>query len=134
MLEDVVEGLLGRYLTFAGDFCEVAQNKAEVFGEEVAAELHLKAFDDALQVVLGVGEGLILTGGGDDDVVVVGMGSGVDELLAQAIESHAVFGLKGIGLVLDADDGLVVAHGDVGVGHAGLRHQDDDAGTLGGSQ
>ena len=51
-------------------------------------------------------------------------------MLLEVVEANAVLGLESVGLVLDADDGLVVAGGDVRVGDAGLGHHEDDAGTL----
>ena len=36
MGEDVVEGFLGSYLSFASYFGEVGEDEAEVFGKEVA--------------------------------------------------------------------------------------------------
>ncbi len=59
----------------ASDVGEGVEGEAEVFGEKVAAEFHRHAVKDALQMFVGTGEGVVVTGGGNDDVV---LGDGGD--------------------------------------------------------
>ena len=59
----------------AGDVGEGVEGEAEIFGEEVAAELLIHAVKDALQMFVGTGEGIVVAGGGNDDVV---LGDGRD--------------------------------------------------------
>ena len=80
---------------------------------------------------MGTDEGVVVAGVGDDDVGIGGLGGGSDELLFEGFDAYAIFGLKSLGLVLDADDSLVVVGGDVGVGHTRLCHHQDDTGTPG---
>lgn len=80
------------------------------------------------------GESFVVTGVGDDDVCVCRLGGSVDELLTEIVESDAVLGLERLGLVFDADDGLVLADRDVGVGHTRFGHHQDDGGTLCGAE
>ena len=110
---------------------EGVEGEAEVFGKKVAAGLLTKAIDDALKMCLGTTEGIVMTSIGNDDIIVGNLRGSIDELLAQMVKAYAVFSLKSLGLVLDADDGLVVAHGNDRVGHAWLCHHQDDLGTLG---
>lgn len=53
----------------AGDFAEVGDAVADVFGEEVAGEVVLEAFEDAGDGVGGMAEGLVVADVGDDDLV-----------------------------------------------------------------
>lgn len=94
--------------------------------------MHVEAFDDALDGLVGSDEGIVVAGVGDDDIGVGGLGGGGYELLLQGFEAYAEFGLESWGLVLNVDDGLVVVGLDVGVGDAGLFHEQDDAGTANG--
>ena len=80
------------------------------------------------------GESFVVTGVGDDDVCVCRLGGSVDELLTEVVESDAVLGLERFGLVFDADDGLVLVEGNIGVGHTGFGHHQDDGGTLCGAE
>ena len=73
-----------------------------------------------------------MAGGGDDGVGVGGVGGSGDELLSEVVETNAVFGLESGGFVFDADEGLVIADGDVGIGNSRLCHHKDDVGALGG--
>lgn len=59
----------------ASDVGEGVEGEAEVFGEEVAAESLVYAVKDALQMFVGTGEGFVVAGGGNDDVV---LGDGRD--------------------------------------------------------
>jgi len=52
MTEDVVEGFLGCDLT-AGDVGEVMEGEAEVFGEKVAGEVGVEAFEDTEEGSMG---------------------------------------------------------------------------------
>ena len=72
VLEDVLEHGVGRY--FAYDVGEVVDALAEVLGDEVAGELHLKAVLHAVDGVEGVGEGFVVAGIGDDDVALRDVG------------------------------------------------------------
>ena len=81
----------------AGDFGEGVEGEAEVFGEEVATEIVVEAVEDTLQVGVGAGEGFVMTGVGDDDVVVGGLGGGIKELLAERVEADAELGGDGDG-------------------------------------
>ena len=82
-------------------------------------------------MVMGTKEGFVVTGIGDDDIGISCLGGCGKEPGAELIESDAVFGLEGFSLVLDANDGLVVADRNVRVGDTGLGHHQDDGGTLG---
>lgn len=53
----------------AGDVGESVEGEAEVFGEKVAAEFHRHAVKDALQMFVGTSEGVVMAGGGNDDIV-----------------------------------------------------------------
>ena len=53
----------------ASDVGKGVEGEAEVFGEKVAAELLIHAVDDALQMFVGTGEGIVVASGGNDDVV-----------------------------------------------------------------
>ena len=92
-----------------------------------------------------------MAGVGDDDVVVWGLGGGIDELPTERVEADVELGGDGdgrgedriakngtrgveVGLVDNGDDGLGVANGDVGIGHSGFCHQQDDGGALDGGQ
>ena len=130
--EDVVEGFLRGDLA-AGDFGEDVESLAEVFGEEVTAQFVVETFDDAPDAVVGTEESIVVAGVGDYDVGVGECGGSGDELLLEHVEPDAIFGLESLGLVLDADDGLVIAETDIGVGDAWLGHHEDDAGALGSS-
>lgn len=59
----------------AGDVGEGVEGEAEVFGEKVAAEFHRHAVKDALQMFVGASEGVVMAGGGNDDIV---LGDGGD--------------------------------------------------------
>ena len=131
--ENVVEGFLGSDLA-AGDVGEVGEGEAEVFGEEVAGELVVETLEDVEEALVGTEKSVVVAGIGDDDVGVGGVGSGGKDLGAEFVEPDAVFRLEGFGLVFDADDGLVAADGDVGIGDARLCHHEDDGGTLGGGE
>ena len=61
VVKDVVEGFLGCDLA-SGDFGEGVAGEAEVFCDEVAAELLLEADEDALEVGMGIGEGFVVSG------------------------------------------------------------------------
>ena len=119
MAEDVVEGFLGGDLA-AGDFGEDIEDIAEIFGEEVTADTAVKAFDDAMQTLLGTAENFVVAGAGDDDARIGDMWGGGNELLLENVNADTVFGLERVGLVLDAYDGLVVAEGNVRVGDGRL--------------
>ena len=73
-----------------------------------------------------------MAGGGDDGVGVGGVGGSGDELLSEVVETNVVFGLESGGFVFDADEGLVIADGDVGIGNSRFCHHKDDVGALGG--
>ena len=51
-------------------FSDGIESLAQVLAEEVAAELHLESVDDALNAVVRTGQSVVMTGVGDDDVVV----------------------------------------------------------------
>lgn len=59
----------------AGDVGKGVEGEAEVFGEKVAAEFHRHAVKDALQMFVGTHKGIVMTGRGNDDVV---LGDGGD--------------------------------------------------------
>ena len=52
----------------ASDFGEGIKGLAEIFTEEVSAKLHLESVDDALDVVVSTGEGIVMTGIIDDHI------------------------------------------------------------------
>ena len=66
--EDVVEGFLGGDAA-SGDVGKGVEGEAEVFGKEVSAQAGMQAVKDALEAGVGTGEGLIVTGVGDNDVL-----------------------------------------------------------------
>ena len=76
----------------AGDFGEGVEGEAEVFGEKIAAEVIVEAFEDAQEVGVGSDEGFVVAGVGDDDVVVGGLGGGIEEMLAERVEAEAELG------------------------------------------
>ena len=84
MLEDVVERFLCGDLPTC-DFCKDIYGLAEVFGKEVAAELHLEPVNDAEDGFAGMQESIVVTGIGDDDVALGGFGGCINELLAQMV-------------------------------------------------
>ena len=53
----------------AGDFGEGVEGKAEIFGKEIAAEVVVEAVKDTKQMFVGTSQGIVMTGIGDDDVV-----------------------------------------------------------------
>ena len=69
--KDLIERLLWGDLA-AGDVGEVVEGETEIFGKEVAAELVVEAVDDAEEAFMSQGEGFVVTGVGDDDVVGIG--------------------------------------------------------------
>ena len=54
----------------ASDFGEGIKGLAEIFTEEVSAKLYLQTVDDALDAVVRTGQRIVMTGIGDDDIVV----------------------------------------------------------------
>ena len=66
--EDVVEGFLGGDAA-SGDVGKGIEGEAEVFGKEVSAQVGVQAVKDALEAGVGTGEGLIVTGVGDNNVL-----------------------------------------------------------------
>ena len=72
-----------------------------------------------------------MAGIGNDDVGIGGLGGSVYQLLAKLVEADTKLGLELLGLVLDANDGLVVANWNVWVGRAWHSHHNDDKGALG---
>jgi hypothetical protein len=49
---------------------EGVKSLTEILAEEVTRELHLKTVDDTLDTVVGTGQGIIVTGIGDNDIVI----------------------------------------------------------------
>ena len=94
----------------------------------------MEAVEDVEEALVGTEKSVVVAGVGDDDVGVGCLGGSGCKLCAEFVEPDAVFCLEGFGLVFDADDGLVVADGDVGIGDAWLCHHEDDGGTLGGGE
>ena len=96
MFEDVSEYFVGDYLA-SGDLGEVVEDEAEVFGQEVATEIEGHAVEDALEIGVGSAEGFVVSGGGDDDVVLGQCGevSCVDEGVLKGGEAKAGFGTYG---------------------------------------
>ena len=68
MGEDVVEGLLGGYLS-AGDVGKVSEDESEVLGKEVTTESCVESVEYALEVGMGTGKCFIMTDRGDDDII-----------------------------------------------------------------
>ena len=91
----------------------------------------LQAVDDALDGLVGANECVVVAGIGNDDVGFRGLRRCFDELMFQCVKTYTELGLKRRCLVLNADDGLVVASFKSGIGDTGLCHQQDDTGTLG---
>ena len=52
----------------SSDFGEGIKGLAEIFTEEVSAKLYLQTVDDALDVVVSTGEGIVMTGIIDDHI------------------------------------------------------------------
>ena len=117
----------------AGNLGKGVEGKTKVFGKEITTESVVEPIEDALEVLVGAAEGVVVAGIGDDDVAIGCLRGGVDELLAQLIKAYAELSLKGFGFVLDADDGLVGAYGNIRVGNTWFGHHQDDLGTLGSS-
>ena len=67
--KDVFKYFVGSNFLLASDLGEVFENKAEVFCKEVAAELGADALENERKVFVGLEEGLIVAGRGDDNVV-----------------------------------------------------------------
>ena len=74
--KDLIECLLWRDLS-TGDVGEVVEGETEIFGKEVAAELVVEAVDDAEEAFMSQGEGFVVTGVGDDDVIGIGGQTGM---------------------------------------------------------
>ena len=78
----------------AGDFGKNIKGLAEIFGKEVAAESLLQAIDDTLDAVTRTGQRIIMTGIGDDDIV-VGKGWNIScfiDGLLQILNARAILG------------------------------------------
>ena len=90
--EDGTEDFVGRDL--AGDFAQVVHALANVLGEKVAREAGLQTVEGAQYGVVGVHEGFVVAGVGDDYVILAGLGQvdgvnqhrfeGVDVLVVRA--------------------------------------------------
>ena len=127
MAEDVGQHIGGGDLTdYLG---QVGETLAQVLGYEVCAYSALQALYGAQQVGMGKVKGLLMSDVADKygGCVVARSFGCIDELLLQPWQACAVDGLKGGGLILDADDGLVLACGQGGVGYPRLGHHDNDA-------
>ena len=70
VFKDISEYFGGSNLT-AGDFGEGVNGLAEVFAEEIAAELHLETIDDALDTVVSTEEGIVVASIRHDNIVLL---------------------------------------------------------------
>ena len=89
------------------------------------------SFENAYDGLMGTKECVVVSSVGDDDVGFVEGRNDCYELVFQGFEADAVFGLELLGFSLNTDDGLTFTDGNVGVGHTGFCHEQDDAGTTG---
>ena len=81
----------------AGDFGEGVKGLAEIFTEEVSAELCMEAVENTLDAFVGSGQGIVVTGVGDDDII-LREGGDVGGLVNggfESIEANASFGRDG---------------------------------------
>ena len=91
---------------------------AEVLGDEVTGELHLQAVLHAVDGVEGVGEGFVVAGVGDDDVVLrdVGQGGGFYEVALESVKAEVLLGgdeeLGGIDMGIGLEQGFAFFGGD----------------------
>ena len=108
ILKDISQYFVGGYLT-TSDLGQGVEGLTKVFAEEVATELHLESVDDALNTDVRAGKGFVMTGVGDDDIV-VGEGGNVGRFvdgLLQLINALAKLcadgykGMMGQGEVVD---------------------------------
>lgn len=106
--------------TLAQNLVEGGDDGAEVFCDEITAEVGVEAGDDLEEGLMGGGERLIMALVGQDDVAGGGGGGEVDELLFEGFEAEAGEGLELVGLVLDAEDVLIGTCLDVDVWDAGF--------------
>ncbi len=68
----------------AGDFGKGVEGEAKVFGKEVATESVVEAVEYALKMFVGANQSIVMTGIGDDNIVLCqggDVGSFVDGLL-----------------------------------------------------
>ena len=84
--EDGAEDFVGRDL--AGDFAQIVHALADVLGEEVAREAGLQAVEGAQHGIVGVHEGFVVAGVGDDYVVFAGLGQvdGIDQHRLEGVD------------------------------------------------
>lgn len=90
--EDGAEDFVGRDL--AGDFAQVVHALANVLGEKVAREAGLQAIEGAQYGVVGVYEGFVVAGVGDDYVILAGLGQ-VDGVNQHRFEGVDVLVVRG---------------------------------------
>lgn len=90
--EDGAEDFVGRDL--AGDFAQVVHALADILSEEVAREAGLQAVEGALYGVVGVHEGFVVAGVGDDYVALAGLGQvdGFDQHRLEGVDILVVRG------------------------------------------
>lgn len=90
--KDSAEDFVGRNL--AGDFAQVVHALTNVLGEKVAREAGLQAVEGTLYGVVGVHEGFVVAGVGDDYVVLAGLGQvdGVDQHRFEGVDVLVVRG------------------------------------------
>lgn len=78
----------------AGDFAQVVHALADVLGKEVAREAGLQAVEGAQYGIVGVHEGFVVAGVGDDYVVLDGLGQvdGIDQHRLEGVDVLVVRG------------------------------------------